>query len=104
MEAEFDPQADAAACYEVAIAAKRAKYLMEQCPAAKRVEVIGDCTLYLGDAVAIADTIGEVGTLMSDPPYGMSFQSNYRGTKHKAIANDGNVELLQWACNFPALH
>lgn len=68
---DFDPQADAAACYEVAIAAKRAKYLMEQCPAAKRVEVIGACTLYLGDSLAILPTLGNVDAIVTDPPYGI---------------------------------
>ena len=34
-----------------------------------RVEVIGDCTLYLGDALQILPTLGSVSHLISDPPY-----------------------------------
>lgn len=70
----------------------------------KQKEIIGECTLYLGDARHIGEYVGEVGAVISDPPYGMSFRSNYRGVKHEAIANDGNCELLQWACDYPASH
>ena len=31
---------------------------------------------------------------LTDPPFGMQFQSNYRQTKHKEIANDDNLDWL----------
>jgi len=34
-----------------------------------RVEVIGNATLYLGDAVALWQEIGSAGAVVSDPPY-----------------------------------
>lgn len=70
---EFDPQADAAACYEVAIAAKRAQYLMEQCPAAKRVEVIGAVTMYLADCREVLPTLPISDLCLTDPPYGIDY-------------------------------
>ena len=35
-----------------------------------------------------------VDLVVTDPPYGMSFQSNYRTIKHKAILNDDNLDWL----------
>lgn len=32
--------------------------------------------------------------VLTDPPYGMSFQSNYRTIKHQKIANDTNLDWL----------
>lgn len=42
--------------------------------------------------------------LVTDPPYGMSFQSNYRKEQHKAIANDDTALALEWASNLPIKH
>lgn len=42
--------------------------------------------------------------LVTDPPYGMAFQSNFRHVKHAEIANDKDEELLVWACSLPAEH
>ncbi|ANM12067.1 hypothetical protein AMK05_CH03718 [Rhizobium sp. N324] len=39
----------------------------------KRKEVIGDCTLYLGDSREIIPLIGNVTAVLSDPPYGIAF-------------------------------
>jgi len=36
--------------------------------------------------------------VVTDPPYGMKFQSNYRKVKHKSIQNDDNLDWLYgWA-------
>ena len=37
----------------------------------KRKEVIGDCTLYLGDCLEIMPTLGKVDAVVTDPPYGI---------------------------------
>ena len=65
---------------------------------------IGDCTLYLGDCLEVMPTLGKVDAVVTDPPYGMSFRSNHRQEKHKEIANDGDVKLLNWACELEASH
>ena len=64
---------------------------------------IGDCRLILGDAMGIVQGL-EYDSIASDPPYGMSFVSNHRIDKHKAIANDGGVAHLRWTCSLPAKH
>ena len=69
-----------------------------------RTEQIGDCTLYQGDCLEILPTLGKVDAVITDPPYGMAFRSNHRTVKHDAISNDGNAELLAWACEIPVLH
>jgi DNA modification methylase len=66
--------------------------------------VIGNATLYLGDCRDILPTLGKVDAVVTDPPFGMKFQSNYRIEKHMAIANDDTEELLVWACQLPARH
>lgn len=69
-----------------------------------RVEHLSDdVTLHLGDAVEIVPSL-QYDCIVSDPPYGMAFRSNHRIEKHEAIANDGNAELLAWACTLPAPH
>lgn len=36
----------------------------------KRKEVIGDCTLYLGDCLQVMPALGKVDAVLADPPYG----------------------------------
>jgi site-specific DNA-methyltransferase (adenine-specific) len=71
----------------------------------KKEVTIGDCRLILGDCTKIVEGLN-YDAIVSDPPFGMAFQSNHRraDTTHKAIANDENVELLQWITNLPASH
>lgn len=63
--------------------------------------VIGDATLYLGDCMDILPTLPKVDAVITDPPYGMSFQSNYRQEKHLRIANDDTADIacavIDWA-------
>lgn len=68
-----------------------------------RVERFDDIVLYNADCRDIAPT-AVYATIITDPPYGMAFRSNYRSTKHAAIANDGDVGMLQWTCGLPARH
>ena len=61
-----------------------------------RIEQIGDCTLYLGDCREILPTLGKVDAVVTDPPYGMKFRSNYRTVRPKfhTIANDTTTDAL----------
>jgi site-specific DNA-methyltransferase (adenine-specific) len=69
------------------------------------VEHLSDgVTLYLGDCRDILPTLGPVDAVVTDPPYGMSFQSNHRAVRHDAIQNDADAELLKWACGIQAKH
>lgn len=54
----------------------------------KRREVIGDATLYLGDCLEVMPGLGKVDAVVTDPPYGMAFQSNHRSERHKKIFGD----------------
>jgi DNA modification methylase len=38
----------------------------------KRKEVIGDCTLYLGDCLEVMPLLGKVDAVVTDPPYGIN--------------------------------
>jgi site-specific DNA-methyltransferase (adenine-specific) len=66
--------------------------------------VIGDATLYCGDCLEILPTLGKVDAVVTDPPYGMAFQSNYRAEKHERIAHDDDVQMLQKACDISPNH
>jgi DNA modification methylase len=69
-----------------------------------RVETIGRATLYLGDCRDILPTLPLLDCVVSDPPYGMSFQSNHRALQHERIANDDNEDLLLWGCGLQPRH
>lgn len=59
----------------------------------KRKEVIGECTLYLGDCLAILPELGRVDAIFADPPYSSggqfrgdragSTKSKYQLTQHR---------------------
>ena len=68
-----------------------------------REERIGGQRLILGDSRDIVHTLSYQ-SIVSDPPYGMSFVSNYRIDKHKVIANDDGIDHLRWACSLAASH
>lgn len=68
-----------------------------------RVETIGRAVLYLGDARDIVPTLS-FDSIVSDPPYGMAFQSNHRIDQHERIANDHDEALLLWACQLQPRH
>lgn len=46
------------------------------------------CVIYHGDSEVIAQSIDSFDILITDPPYGMKYQSNHRFKKHDKIAND----------------
>lgn len=60
-------------------------------------------TLYCGDCLELMKNIpdGSVDLVLTDPPYGMAFQSNYRKEKYNEIQNDKSLEWLEgyiWEC------
>ncbi len=59
-----------------------------------RVEIIGDCTLYLGDCRDILPTLGKVDAVVTDPPYGIrragqsAMRSSTRGRVNTRTAHE----------------
>lgn len=60
-----------------------------------RIEVIGDCTLYLGDCRDILPTIGPVDAVVTDPPYGIGAASAaFRNGG--GIAKQRDIDAMEW--------
>lgn len=68
-----------------------------------RVERFDNITLYNADCREVAGSVA-YDAIVTDPPYGMAFRSNHRAERHAAIANDGDVGMLQWCVGLPARH
>ena len=65
--------------------------------------LLGEHRVLCGDATKKEDVErlmdgGKVESVVTDPPYGMDFQSNYKKAKHRKIDGDGNESLLKIAC------
>ncbi len=58
-------------------------------------------TLMLGDCLERMKEIpdGSVDMILTDPPYGMDFQSNHRKTKYAKIKGDSNLDWLGDWCS-----
>ena len=70
-----------------------------------RVEHLAEgVTLYCGDCRELIAGIGAVGSVVTDPPYGMKFRSNHRRAKHAAIVNDDLEWPLQMASDLKPSH
>lgn len=69
-----------------------------------REERIGGCRLILGDSREIVPSLGVLGAVVSDPPYGMAFQSGGRKEPHRRIAGDQDAALLGWAAGLEPAH
>ncbi len=70
-----------------------------------RVEQLAEgVMLYLGDCREILPSLPKVDAVVTDPPYGMGFQSNRRAEKYDAIINDQEDWPLQFATEFPVTH
>jgi site-specific DNA-methyltransferase (adenine-specific) len=91
----YDAQKNAKDSYDVAVAEIRRRNEAKQIPA-KRVEIIGDCTLILGDCLEILPTLGKVDAVVTDPPYGIGF-----GAKHTKWSANRGVVLGDWDAQAP---
>lgn len=67
-------------------------------------EIIGNATLYNGDCLEILPTIGQVDSIVTDPPFGMNYQSCHRKIKYSPIINDDSTRFLEWICQYKANH
>lgn len=96
----YDPADNAAKCYALAIEECRKKL-----ESFHRVQ-IGDCTLYRADCREVLPLLPKVDAVVTDPPYGMEFRSNFRTVRPKfhAIANDDSAEALVWATGIEVEH
>ena len=58
-----------------------------------REEIIGDCTLYLGDCLEVMPTLDPVDAVLTDPPYGIGEDGGRfrgrRGGGHRILPKDG---------------
>lgn len=60
-------------------------------------------TIYHGDCREILPQLPKVDLVLTDPPYGMSFVSNYRIVKHEAIHGDSALPIdLIWLAIYKA--
>lgn len=69
----------------------------------KRVEKIGDCTLYLGDCMDIMPLLGKVDAVVTDPPYGIGENGGERnryGPGRTRFSTPKHANL-GWDCDRP---
>jgi site-specific DNA-methyltransferase (adenine-specific) len=69
----------------------------ETISAAKRVEIIGDCTLYLGDCREILPTLGPVDAVVTDPPYEAVMQNKWGVLSKQSPSSHVRFESLGFA-------
>ena len=62
---------------------------------------LGDHWVTCGDAREFCTAADCV---VTDPPYGMAFRSNYRKSRHPKIDGDEGETLLLWSCEIPVKH
>lgn len=70
-----------------------------------REEILADgVRLICGDCRDVLPTLGHIDSLVTDPPYGMEFRSNYRAIKYESIAGDAEEWPLQLAVQLDVEH
>ena len=72
----------------------------------KWVSDCGTVTLYCGDCLEVLPTLEakSVDAVVTDPPYGMSYQSGWRAVQHGMIANDNHSGILSWCSDWARRH
>jgi site-specific DNA-methyltransferase (adenine-specific)/modification methylase len=60
-----------------------------------RKEVIGDCTLYLGDCLEIMPTLCKVDAVVTDPPYGIG-ESSKKNASRGGLAKPKDYGFYNW--------
>jgi len=59
----------------------------------RRKEVIGNCTLYLGDCMDVMPTLGKVDTVVTDPPYSFAAKGGGIGAKRRYMKDiEGHLD------------
>jgi DNA modification methylase len=66
-----------------------------------RKEVIGNCTLYLGDCMEIMPTLGKVDAVVTDPPYGIGIDGQKESISKKPKHNRKFFEARGWDDSTP---
>lgn len=91
---DYDPADNASKCYDLAISTMREKL------ESFRKEVIGDCTLYLGDCREILPLLPKVDAVVTDPPYGVQLGKDGPTSIGKTAyaSYDDTVENLSAVC------
>jgi DNA modification methylase len=77
----YDPADNSAKCYDVAISHMRDKL------ASFRKEVIGECTLYLGDCREVLPLLGRFDAVVTDPPYGIGESAGKAKTRTSGLTS-----------------
>jgi len=69
-----------------------------------RVEIIGDCTLYLADCMEVLPKLGKVDAVVTDPPYGIGSKMGGGSWSYKEEMSkwDGSAEQV-WVDDILAL-
>ena len=65
----------------------------------KRKEIIGDCTLYLGDCMDVMPTLEKVDAVVTDPPYGININKSSRLSVSRGFGDqtwDNKPANLEW--------
>ena len=63
----------------------------------KRKEVIGNCTLYLGDCLEVMPALGKVDAVVTDPPYGVGLTAKVTKTNRIVASktyDDAEADIL----------
>lgn len=72
----------------------------------KRKEVIGDCTLYLGDCLEVMPALGKVDAVVTDPPYGIGADKGvgkYGRLKAGPQRWDQSPPKMSWVSSYDAI-
>lgn len=61
----------------------------------QRKEIIGDCSLYLGDCMSVMPTLGRFDAVVTDPPYGIG-ESGKNFASRSKLASADKYERSDW--------